>query len=157
MKVELKRIPAQIPALDVPDWFLEKVGKIAEGAILYNIKHQLRADGGTLQQNKKVTRDRKRKLGRPQLSLVDQFHRFTRGRGQSWATQVDARRKWVIVEPATRELAKLVEYVQKGGKGRHKYLGWFGLNQHALDAIRTQIRDWIRGEFEKARKKQRGT
>ena len=148
MKVELERRPAHLPVFKLPVSVLELIGKVGEAAILWNIKHQQQADGSPLQENKPATKRRKQRKGRPLLSLVDQLHRFARGRGQSWSAQIDANKSWVILEPATSELARLVVYVQKMG-----YTGWFALNEKAAQKVRDIIRKWIQAEFDKARSK----
>lgn len=160
MKFEVVRaVRANLPALKLPVELLEKIGKIGEGSILQNIKNQQTMDGGQLQENAPSTRRRKERKGRPLKSLVDQFHRFTRGRGQSWALQVEPHRNWVILEPATQELRNLSRWLQEGrpSKGKYKYLGWFGLNEKAAKLVREVTRAWVRDEFEKARRKQGST
>lgn len=182
----VRAVRANLPALKMPVELLEKIGKIGEGSILQNIKDQKQASGQALERNSPRTLEIKRRKGRPLKSLVDQFHRFTRGRGQSWATQIEPHRNWVIIEPATQELRKLSEWLQKGmqasrkrGGGRRtgprkkarpiapplpksdgkkrRYTGWFGLSERAAMGIREITRAWVRAEFEKARRKQGST
>ena len=148
MKISIKRKPATIPALKVDAALLEKLGQVGEGSILKNIKSQTQASGAPLKRNAPSTRKRKLKKGRPPLSLVDAFHRFIRGRGRSWALQVDYHGQQGVLRPATAELAQLVRWVQAMG-----YTGWFAVSPKAKKLMSAVTQKWIKAQFSKARKK----
>lgn len=133
----------------LPVRVLEEIAKLAEASILHNIKHQQQADGAALKVNSPAWREHKRKKRRPQLSLVNALHRFVRGGGGSWATQIYRSKSTIIVRAATNELAQLSEWVQGMG-----YVGWHGVNRKARAAMMQVIRDWVRDEFKRARAKQ---
>lgn len=156
--IKLKIVRAQkavFPGLELPQAVLEDVAKVAEASILDNIRRQKQADGSALESNRQSTMEAKRRKGRPVMSLVDALHRFVRGSSISWASTIYRRRATVIIEPATGELRNLVRWVQEGGDGRNRYTGWFGINKEARAAIRERLRQWVRDEFRKARRRQR--
>lgn len=142
--------------ITLPDVFLDEkaydqIGKVAEASILDNIRRQQQADGSALKINAPSTRERKRRAGRPVLSLVDRLHRFVKGNQRSWKVRKTTKRgrvNGIEVVPATSELKKLVRYVQEKG-----YVGWFGINKDAVAAIKEAVRESIRRQFKKARRR----
>ena len=149
MKVKVvRKKKAVMPTLRLDVKLLETIGKVAEGSILDNIKRQREADGSPLQRNAPSTRETKRRKGRPLLSLVDQFHRFARGKGRSFAQQIDTHGSRVYIEPATSELRRLSRWVQERG-----YTGWFGLSAKSGELVRMMIRKWMQSQFAAAAKK----
>ena len=66
----VRKRKAVLPKTFIDEKTFEDIGKAVEGAILDNIRKQQRADGGRLKTNAPSTRERKRRLGRRQLSLA---------------------------------------------------------------------------------------
>lgn len=131
--------------------FWNKVGKVVEGSTLDMIRKQTTMDGSRIKTNAPSTRERKRRAGRPLLSLVDKEHRFVRGGQQSWKIiRYLPRNTGIAVAAATRELAELVHHVVEMG-----YTGWLGLSQSAVGAVRALIREEMRRMFREAAKGRR--
>ena len=125
---------------------MEKIGKLAVGSILMNIKAQQQADGTALKRNAPSTILYKQKHGIIPLSLVAWGQRLIKQMGISFIATTHPTH--VIVEPspaplparkgpamAPRDLSRFVQL-----KG---YVGWFGLNIPAKEAIREVIRKAI--------------
>lgn len=147
--ISVKLVPkrhVRMPELRWSREFWGKVGKVAEGAALDNLRQQRTTDGGRLKANAPKTRERKRKEGKPLLSLVDEEHRFVRGNRQSWKIlRYLPRNTGVVVGAATDELKKLVRYTAKMG-----YVGYLGLSTQQLKAVRALIRQEFRAMFRTA-------
>lgn len=143
----LRKNAMKFPGLKLNATDLQKAGKVVEGSILDNIRRQQQTDGSTLKENAYSTRERKRKAGRPTLSLVDKLHRFVQGNGASWKSTVAESRNAVVVTPATAELAELSRNLQRRG-----YTGWFGLNASGVEAIKAIIRNAIRRAFARSKR-----
>ena len=152
-EIRVKRVKAKLPALRIPMPVMRKVGKVAEGSILDNIKKQRQADGSPLKENAPSTQERKRRLRRPLLSLVDELHRFVQGNRGSWHWYPTKKgeQTLVVITPATAELRRLVRYVQDKG-----YTGWFAVSKKGEAGIRKIFRDWIKGEFRLAARQSGG-
>lgn len=134
MKMDLHRDQMFIPPkVRLDRQAYEEIGDACTASILRNIQEQRQADGSPLKQNAQGTQERKLREGKPLLSLVDEEHRFVKGRGDSWA--VRASDDEVVVEPATEEFAEIVGYVQERG-----YVGWFGPSAEGWSVIRGIIR-----------------
>ncbi len=129
---------------------LSDIGRLVSGGILDNIRSQRQADGTSLKANAPSTREAKRKMGLPALSLVFKQHRFVKGLSQSWAAVVDLARNRVSVRPATMELANLSRSLQQRG-----YTGWFGVSERARAAIIERVRRFIKKAIKEATARQR--
>jgi len=141
-------------AINMPEFrwsreFWDRCGKVVEGSTLDMIRSQTTMDGSRIKQNAPSTRERKRKKGRPRLSLVDEKHRFVKGGGQSWKIiRYLPRNTGIVVAAANAELRKLVRYVVGMG-----YTGWLGLSSKSEKAIRALIREEVRRQFRAAARK----
>lgn len=134
MKVKIVREKvATLPKIELGASTFKVIGDIVEVSILRNIKSQTQGDGSPIKSNKQSTRDRKASLGRRLLSLVDEQHRFVKGRMRSWRHK--ATRNSVVVEPATPELAEISGHVQRMG-----YTGWFSASREGARLIRETVR-----------------
>lgn len=137
------------PDLKWSDKFWLEVAKVAEASTLESIRNQKQRDGSKLKVNAKSTRDRKRRKGRPLLSLVDEKHRFTKGGQNSWdIIKFLPGNTGIVIAGATVELRKLVEYVTEKG-----YIGWLGLHTAGVRAVRALMRREVKRQFRKAAKK----
>jgi len=143
----IRKKAAAVPEVRWSKQFLDECGKVVEGSTLDMIKKQQTADGGRLKMNAPSTRARKRRLGRPRLSLVDEKHRFVKGARQSWKiVRYLPRNTGIVVAAANAELAKLVKYVVGMG-----YTGWLGLSKNAGGAIKAAMRKDVKRMFREAR------
>jgi hypothetical protein len=143
-KVELKRVvKAKLPQIKFGAAVWKQIGEIAEGGILDNIMRQRQADGRPIKENAPSTRERKRKEGKPQLSLIDRKKRFIKGGGGSWRFRV--LKNGVVIRPAKAELKRISRWVQQKG-----YVGWFGLSEKHVEVIRAIFRKEIRKQFKGA-------
>lgn len=124
---------------------LTDIGKVTGAGILDNIRSQTQADGQPLQQNAPSTREAKRKLGLPALSLVFRQHRFVKGNSLSWLGKPDVPGNRVTVRPSNAELANLSRSLQQRG-----YVGWFGVSDKARAAVKARVRKFIREAIAKA-------
>lgn len=149
----VRKHKATMPKTIVDTKTLEDIGRVVEGAIYTNIMQQVQADGSPLKTNAPSTRERKRKLGRPVKSLIDEAHSFIQQRGGSFRSTVNATRGSVTVTATAKSVLhkkgptpfqRLVIWVQEAG-----YLGWFGINRTARVAIQKLIRDAIKKAFAK--------
>lgn len=131
---EVQRFRSKLSALKLDHGLLETLGKMMAGGLIDNIQKQRTWRGGALKQNAPSTSERKRKKGRPQMSLVDALHRFIRPGGGSWAINVDPAQNDVIIEPATNELRDIVKWVQM-----KNYVGWFGISKETLKAMKEEV------------------
>jgi len=94
--------------------FLVGIAEICEDSILNNIAKQKSPDGSRLKKNAPSTRARKRRKGRPQLSLVDAEHRLVKGNFRSWKP-LRLTPTEVVVGPATLEVARLTKWTTRMG------------------------------------------
>lgn len=126
---------------------LTQIAKLMEASVLDNILKQATATGEQIKMNSPSTRDAKRKLSLPLLSLVAKGHRFVKGRGGSWkVTPVLSNGSQALrLEAATQELKNLSRWLQQMG-----YVGWLGINPRAMAAIRLVVRNAIKREFRRA-------
>lgn len=121
----------------MPKEFWAQAGKVAAGGILDNIMRQQQASGARLKINAPSTREAKRAKGRPNMSLIDEKHRFVRG--NSWGVKhFLANSEGVIVGPLNSELAQLVRYAAQKG-----YTGYIGLSAKTRAAIGALLRQWL--------------
>ena len=156
---------AELPPLKLERALLERMGKVAEGAIIENILRQKQADGRPLQRNKPSTRDRKIKQGRlyhgKVKSLIDEKRRFVKGRGQSFKSRIILAGRGLLVEPGTGagrpSIKQLSRWLQEPHPERNRYLGWFGLNKKARKALKTELRKWIEAQFKAAARRFAGS
>jgi hypothetical protein len=148
LKIERTRVYATPPKLRFPKSFWDKVARVAEGSTLENIRMQKQRSGAGLKRNAPSTRERKRKKGRPQLSLVDEKHRFVKGGRRSW-TILKYLPDGIGIEigGATDALRRLVGYAVDRG-----YVGWLGLSADGVAAVSALIRKEIKAQFRKAQK-----
>lgn len=147
----VRRQKAVLPSIALSKSDKATLMRIGEGSVLQNIKQQKQADGSTLKRNAKSTLKEKRRLGRGRRSLVDEKHRFVQGRQQSWAGEerkTMGGRTSIWIKPATPELRKLNRFVQENG-----YVGWLGINEKAVKAIRLLLQKMLNREFAKAARK----
>jgi len=137
------------PELGLPDKTKKKIGAQLQASILTNIRDQRQADGKPIKQNKPATIDQKIRRGRTWrgsvLSLVDEKHRFTRP--PLWPFRWDKSK--ITIEPSmAHDTAEIVGHVQRLG-----YVGWFAPRVEAIDAVKQEVRDWIRAIVRKATKR----
>ena len=153
MTFTVERISSELPFLKMPRTVTSEIGRIAEGNILDNIRTQRQASGAALKTNAPSTLERKRRLGRPQLSLIDRLKRFIQGNRKSWryrTVRANVEQPFIEIRPATAELRRLVRFVQEKG-----YTGWFALSDRGRGAIAELIGKWIRKELQKASRKKK--
>ena len=147
-KRDVRRFRVELSALKLSKDFLALCGRIMAAGIIDNIKKQQQWGGGALKKNAESTRKRKQRKGRPLLSLVDEMRRFVRGRGVSWAIDVDPAANDVVVTPATEELRQLVEWVQE-----MDYVGWFGISRSTYRALKEAYHAEIKRAIDEAAKR----
>lgn len=130
-----RRIRAKLPHLTgFSREFWDDAGKIVIGGVLDNIAKQKTAEGGPLKVNAPSTRDRKRRQGKPLLSLVDELHRLVRA--ASWTiVRFLPRGSGIVVGAATAQVGALMRHVQEAG-----YQGWFGVSKAARAALKARLR-----------------
>lgn len=117
---------------NMPKEFWKQVADTVEAGILDNIVKQKQADGSMIKTNARSTLMHKIALRRGTRSLVDEKHRFVKGRGRSWkAIRYLANGAGVVVGPATQELRELSRYVQQKG-----YTGWMGISATTRAALK---------------------
>lgn len=151
LKLE-RSVAAGIPEIKWTKKFWDKTARVVEGSTLENIASQKTRKGGHLKKNATSTRLRKADAGRRQMSLVDEEHRFVKGKRQSWKIlKYLPKGKGIVVGGATAELRKLVGYVTKLG-----YVGWLGLAPDGVAAVRALMRKEVKDMFRRAKNKARG-
>lgn len=128
--------------LRVPGDVLEDIGKVIEGGIIDNIMSQKTVSGARIKVNTPTTRELKRKLGLPVLSLIFKNHSFIKGGQGSWKSKVNERKQSVSVEPANAQLKTVSEALQARG-----YVGWFGISAKTMSAIRARLRQYLKERF----------
>ena len=122
------------------------MGAIVGEGIVDNIERQQQADGRALKRNARSTMERKRRLGRALLSLIDKQRRFVKKRGRSWKV-LGFTKTSVEVGPATQELSRLSKFVQKKG-----YTGWLGSSARTQKKQLKIIRAELKRIFDRARR-----
>lgn len=135
-----RRRRAQLPLIrSIPRPVLDEIGQVAAGAIIDNVLQQRQADGTRLKTNAPSTRERKRREGKPLLSLVDELHRFIQKGVGSWGiVRYLPAGRGIVVGAMTEELRRLVRYVGAAG-----YTGFIGLRPKHRAAIGAVIRRWL--------------
>lgn len=113
------------------DW--DQIGKIVAEGIVENIVGQRQASGARIATNMPSTTERKRQQGKPTLSLIDEKDRFIKRARASFDWRISSDRQSVLIFPRnggeSPGLRQLVKYVQQGGFGKRRYLGWFGMHK----------------------------
>ena len=154
-KVELKSNGATVKLLtglagfDFSKPMMEATGKVVVQSIHRNIKNQVQGDGSPLKRNAPSTMERKRRKGRVQRSLVDQFRRFV---SRAMSFSVTASKSIVTIRPTGYSgggkvgVDKLSGYVQKMG-----YTGWFAIDSMGAKKIRFIVRKRIQHVLAKSR------
>ena len=144
---EIAKLMVKLANFEIGKEFFDDVGKIAVESIHRNIEQQKQADGSQLQENLESTTERKRRLGRPQLSLVDAHKRFISKR-KGWV--VNATKKGVTVFPSSymgggkQTLKDLVRWLQTATRHRPAYTGWFAIDAKGVKAVRDLVRKRIK-------------
>ena len=83
------------------------------------------------------------------MSLIAEKHRFVKGKGQSFRSRIEGKRH-VVVEPAPGKIRDLSRWLQEEHPTRNRYTGWFGVNKKAANAMRKELRRWVKEQFRKA-------
>lgn len=140
----------EFPGKGFPVKVSREVGGVVVSSSINNLLQQKKIDGGRIKANAPSTRERKRRKGRPRLSLVDSVKRFLKRSNY----KITATKNQVSVElkdaadgkgPGVKALSIIL---QKMG-----YTGWLGLDDTGVDAVRVVIMDWIDELLAKAARK----
>lgn len=132
-----KRIRA--PQFVYPREMWTDIGRAFEGDQLDRIAKQQEPNGSRLKVNAPSTRARKRKKGRPQLSLVDADHRLVQGSGRSYRIlRFMPRGAGIVMGPANAEVREIMKHVLRMG-----YNFW-GVSDQLRDAITARVRQHVR-------------
>jgi hypothetical protein len=126
---------------------LDKIGQVVAASVTDNVIRQRTVDGGRIKLNAPSTRERKRREGKPALSLIDEQRRFIKPGAWTWRVK----RNSVTILPSTSELRELMRELQERG-----YVGWFGASPKALAAVREIVKAYIMRRFEEAKKRREG-
>jgi hypothetical protein len=102
------------PDLRLTNRFWRAAAELARDGIVGNVRAQQQADGNPLKRNAPSTRARKQKLGRAQLSLIDDPSQYRFARKSNY--EIVVRKDSMIVRPRAQ---KILRYVQDKG-----YTGW---------------------------------
>lgn len=139
MRITVRRVGGTRAPFVLGKEMMFRIGRVVEGSILDNVKSQTTADGGAIKRNAPSTRERKRKLGLPQLSLIFKNRRFGKGKQQTFSITATATR--VAVRPHAEHM-RLVGWLHEMG-----YTGWIGISAKGSAAIRLLLRQWIVRRF----------
>lgn len=143
-KVQMfSEVTGSMPDFKIGNAGWAKVGQVVEGSIKDNILSQRQIDGDRIKVNAPSTRARKRKKGRPQLSLVDAKKRLISKAG--WFSTVIT--NGVRVSPA---FPNIVRWVQQKG-----YTGWIGPGKKGVSAIKGIFFQLYNKSIDKRRKRQK--
>lgn len=148
----IRKQKMKLPPLKLPQAFWDKAAGLVAAGIMHNVATQRTADGSRIQTNAPSTRARKAKEGKPQLSLVDEKHRFVRsGKGSFKALRYirhggSGAILGVVVGPTTAELRELIRRVAALG-----YVGYIGLSANVKRALGVELRKAFQLLFAKAR------
>lgn len=115
-----------------------EMAKVVMGGLIDNILKKQQADGSPLKTNSQRTLARKRREGKPGLSLVDEEHRFIASTPYAYRTRVNG----IEVYPRTAELVDLIKKTWKRG-----YVGWFGLSAKTVLGIKGVLKKMIKRIF----------
>lgn len=130
---------AKLPNLLLGPEFFEQMGKAAVGSFVENVEAQREPGGGAIKSNAPSTRARKRREGKPPMSLVDQQKRFVRAAGYI----VTPIKNGVRITPKAQDIARALV-----AKGYH----WMGISKDLQAAIRALLRAHIKAAFRRAAK-----
>lgn len=116
--------------------FWENVARVVKGDILQRIDTQQQPQGGRIKRNAPSTLARKRKQGKPPLSLVDQHKRLVSS--DSYEHEILPGGKGVRIRPRGAERMALARsLVARGYK-------WIGLSKKGQRALRALFLDEVK-------------
>jgi hypothetical protein len=131
-----KKKPPEFGPIILSKSFWDQVAKLTAGSIIDNVISGKKADGSAIKTNSPGTRARKRKQGKPLLSLVDNEHRFVKDGDASWKLiRYTANGQGVVVGAATGELRELIDSL-----GAMGYTGYVGISEKLGRAIGELLR-----------------
>jgi hypothetical protein len=129
------RKPPPRGALKLDRKFWENVAHVVVGDNLERIDRQMTPEGGRIKINAPSTLERKRRQGKPEISLVDTATRYIRGGFLSYRPTFLPGGTGVRVSPVHMRVARYL--LDRGYR-------WFGLGNRGRAAIRALFREEVR-------------
>lgn len=134
-----------LPPLSFKRRFWTTVAKAMAADQVDRVERQETPGGGRIKRNAQSTLDRKRKQGKPQLSLVDERQSYIQDRFGSYEPVYLPRDSGVKIRIRSAKMRKVAEYLIAKG------YDWIGISQALDGAIRALFRADIRRQLRERR------